>query len=192
MLRQNARTFTRITRIRHIIAGSFIILMATGFEWDESKFVDHTPTTGFPVYDLQRNAFDLDEEQTAIVNLVNNWEKAFLNEQFAELEKFFSLPFYADKRIASNLTGFRMITRSWFDRKTALNQRIEGEDKPVEMMVSRIDKTANTGLESEISAFLGPLQMTSRDYVVIIKYKTRETTLLIRRVYGAPKVVAVF
>jgi len=169
-----------------------VLVLLCGFDWDDTPLADKAPIAGYPVYDLNRDIFELDDMQSSIIQLVNNWEKAFLKEDFAALEQYFSLPFYADKRIASNLTGFREITKSWFEHLVALRLRVEGEDKPIEITISRIDKTRNTGLENQIVGFLGPLQLTELDYVVIVKYRSRETTFLIRIQNGAPKIVGVY
>ena len=68
------------------------LTMAQG--WDDVKIDDHS-AANFPVYDLQRNMFDIDEDQQTIIQLVMTWEKAFLKENFIALEGLFSLPFYA-------------------------------------------------------------------------------------------------
>ena len=102
------------------------------------------------------------------------------------------MPFYADQRIANNLAGFREITKNWFQKLVALKFRVEGEDQPVEMILSRIGRTKNTGLESSVMAFVGPLKLTDMDYVVIVKYKSRETTFMVRHHQGLPKIVGVY
>ena len=166
-------------------------LFTTAQNWDEIKTDDNIPIN-FPIYDLQRNSFDLDEDQQTMINLVMSWERAFLKEKFIKLEALFSLPFYADQRIATNLAGFREITKSWFDRLIGLKYRVEGEELPIEITMSRISKTKNTGLENQVVGFMGPLRLTPLDYVIIVKYQTRETTFLVRNHQGLPKIVGVF